>query len=533
MRKQASAGVALAALVGVATAHAETEIIERDGDRVVVESEVEYAMGEGESMEDAREGAREKAQQNATDMVGSWVRSESLVEEGTLQETTVRTLTATRLSGEVEDDEVTVVDGVPHLRLTYRATLDTSGLEDWTEALADREELRSDIELLERRNTRLLDELAEIEEQVAAGEASADTIERRRKLVERMDRNRNRVSVTFDESLAEKEEREAETYSEIRERIDDYFWKALADGTRVEILDVRTEPYRKPGDRFDRDKTKVRIFYKLTYTDQFRKALEWLQRHTHMDMGTLDGHFASRDDTMATVRPSVTMADARRREKAQEMFDLGDEDEDLTERARRAAEEAREEAREETAANEVAAEVEQRITAFNEEHGYATNEENGGAPASAGGETTEPTTQEPSDDEPESEPSRASLEMDTNSTDLDKPHAGEIAERLAAGRLVIVFQEESTGYSKRKRVEIVDHPAVIGSDMGFNSTEGRDEMRENPHETAFLAPGRYETYLLVDKGAEASIEAIHAMPVAGLSNGEEDYPADWQEQITE
>ena len=250
----------------------------------VIEATGIYVLGDADSKLDARRLALEVAKQKATEQVGTFVQSETLLTGTGVVMDDYRVFSASLQEVEITDEALTMgSDGSLVMRVSIRAKVDKRELRSYIRSMADNAAQRKELEGLRERNAKLLEDLERINKELhnTTVLASFDDIyseyrlkKRRHELLARIEKARDAVRMAFGEGVllaaanASKDE-----FSSSVEDLEQGFWERLQESLVVSL--------GTPDFKDNQDGT-VDIFVPVRWESDVNGLYTTLNRYFHL-----------------------------------------------------------------------------------------------------------------------------------------------------------------------------------------------------------------------------------------------------------
>lgn len=166
-----------------------------------VESTGEYVMGDSDTKIEARRLALEHAKRLASEQIGTYLESETVVRDNQLEKDEIRSYTSAILKTTVLSEGVNLLsDKTTVFTIKIKANVDTSVLERKVKEIKGDTKRKEQLDRLQAENIKLLKELETVSAQLRSGktEEYKKLREQRETLFERLDQNENSIRITFE-----------------------------------------------------------------------------------------------------------------------------------------------------------------------------------------------------------------------------------------------------------------------------------------------------------------------------------------------
>ena len=251
------------------TAHAsDIKILENTPDRLTATTISVYTLGDGDSRLDARNMAWEAAKQDIAELAGSYVQSETTLQNGQITEQNITAFAAAVMSSKILTENIKVgQDGRMSLELTVQANVDKKALHARANVAGSMKDLR--LKELEAENQVLKEQLMVINRQIrtpADKPVGKGLLAERDKVLSRLEENRGVIQRVFEGvSLREMAISDARTQDMAFQDIDYNYFRYIQDnllltpGSPVFLKDPQRGYIMKIPVRWSIDTTPLRF----------------------------------------------------------------------------------------------------------------------------------------------------------------------------------------------------------------------------------------------------------------------------------
>lgn len=192
-----------------------------------VESKGEYVLGDNDTKAEAKRIALEYAKRNATEMIGTYLESSTVVRNSKLESDEIRTYSSAILKINVISEDMHLLENKATIfSIRIKASVDTSVLESKIKELRVDTKRKHEIAKLQTENLTMLKELEELSKQLknSKGDIYRKLREQREGIFSKLDSNQKVIKLTFEKgallTLAMNNKENNEMY---KAYIDDFF----------------------------------------------------------------------------------------------------------------------------------------------------------------------------------------------------------------------------------------------------------------------------------------------------------------------
>lgn len=166
-----------------------------------VESEGEYVLGDNDTKAEAKRIALEYAKRNATEIIGTYLESSTLVRNNKLESDEIRTYSSAILKINVLSENMYLLENKATIfSIRIKASVDTSVFESKIKELSANTKRKYEIARLQAENLAMLKELEELSKQLknSKGDIYKKLREQREGIFSKLDSNQNVIRLTFE-----------------------------------------------------------------------------------------------------------------------------------------------------------------------------------------------------------------------------------------------------------------------------------------------------------------------------------------------
>jgi len=203
-----------------------------------VETTGEYVMGDSDTKLEARRIALEHAKRLAVEQIGTYLESETIIRNSRLEKDEIRSYASAILKTTVLSEGINLLsDKTTVFLIKIKAKVDTKILEQKINEIKIDIKRKEQLEKLQIENIKLLKDLEVISAQLRSGKTDdyKKLREKREILFERLDKNQNSISMTFEKgtllNLALKSKNELD---ELKSKVDE-FRKYYTDNLKYKL----------------------------------------------------------------------------------------------------------------------------------------------------------------------------------------------------------------------------------------------------------------------------------------------------------
>lgn len=203
-----------------------------------VEATGEYVMGDSDTKIEARRLALEHAKRLASEQIGTYLESETVVRDNQLEKDEIRSYTSAILKTTVLSENVNLLsDKTTVFAIKIKANVDTSVLEKKIKEIKGDAKRKEQLGRLQAENIKLLKELEAVSAQLRSSKSTEykKLREQRESIFERLDKNESSIRVVFEKgtlfSLALKNRDETDNYIKAVDEALQFF----ADNVKLQI----------------------------------------------------------------------------------------------------------------------------------------------------------------------------------------------------------------------------------------------------------------------------------------------------------
>lgn len=222
-------------------ANAAVNVVSDNDKQIVLSVSEQYALGDNDSMTEAKQLVLEQAKKSASDYAGSYVESELKVNGQTITKQEIRVLTAGFMEVlEHKEAKSLGENGGLLLTTTAKIRLSKESITDGLNKLKTDPERKQKIAALEKENTRLQGELYELTKKINSGTTRADLIKRREEILANLDQNRTTAKKVFEKgTLFQLAQLDADEYELAVKDINDNLFGMLKNKLHVDLGDPK------------------------------------------------------------------------------------------------------------------------------------------------------------------------------------------------------------------------------------------------------------------------------------------------------
>lgn len=276
MRASRSWGLLLI-LFWATAGHTDTQILEENDQRVVTRTSVEYQMGEGDSVVDARKVALAKAKRLATEKAGTYLESRLEIEGSEVSSREVTAIAAGYLQAEVKKEDLSTGDDLQRVyHLTLQAEVDKRALREKVQDLREDPQKDARIEKLQTRNDELEQRLNTLTQRIQdVKDARAEELfKQREQVLTQITQNRDQVKKTMEGgTLLDLVNQGERKWKKIKRQMRSLLWPMLREHSDFELG-------RMSASRNDDGTSDVSVIVKAGIeNEKSNEALQWLSEY--------------------------------------------------------------------------------------------------------------------------------------------------------------------------------------------------------------------------------------------------------------